>query len=103
MDELRDYRFYAEDMIHLNPVAIDYIFDRFNKFVTSKESMDLADDVMKVMKAVSHRPVNPSSMEYKKFLLLNLDKINKLTLSFPHLNFDQERIFLKQKLIGFQE
>lgn len=103
MDELRDYRFYAEDMIHLNPVAIDYIFDRFNKFVTSKESMDLADDVMKVMKAVSHRPVNPSSMEYKKFLLLNLDKINKLTLSFPHLNFDQERIFLRQKLIGFQE
>ena len=103
MDELRDYRFYAEDMIHLSPVATDYIFDRFNKFLFSKESMDLADNVLKVMKAVSHRPINSLSAEYKKFLFLNLDKINKLTLSFPYLNFEQEKVFLKQKLIGFQE
>ena len=103
MDELRDYRFYAEDMIHLSPVATDYIFDRFSKFLISKESMNLVDNVMKIRKAVMHRPVNSSSVEYKKNLLLNLDKINKLTLSFPYLNFEQEKSSLKQKLTDFQD
>jgi len=103
MDELRDYRFYAEDMIHLSPVATDYIFDRFSKFLISKESMNLADNVIKIRKAVMHRPVSSSSVEYKKNLLLNLDKINKLSLSFPYLNFEQEKSYLKQKLTDFQE
>ena len=103
MDELRDYRFYAEDMIHLSPVATDYIFDRFSKFLISKESMNLLDSVMKIRKAVMHRPVNSSSVEYKKNLLLNMDKINKLTLCFPYLNFEQEKSSLKQKLTDFQD
>lgn len=103
MDELRDYRFYAEDMIHLSPVATDYIFDRFSKFLISKESMNLVDNVMKIRKAVMHRPVNSSSVEYKKNLLLNMDKINKLTLCFPYLNFEQEKSSLKQKLTDFQD
>jgi len=103
MDELRDYRFYAEDMIHLSTVATGYIFDRFSKVLISKESLNLAKDVMKIRKAVLHRPVNSSSDEYKKFLLLNLEKINKLTLNFPYLNLAQEKIYLEQELTGFQE
>ena len=103
MDELRDYRFYAEDMIHIGTVATDYIFDRFSKFLISKESLNLTEAVVKIVRAVMHRPVNSSSDEYKKFLLLTLDKINKLTLSFPNLNFEQEKFNLKQKLNVFQE
>lgn len=103
MDELRDYRFYAEDMIHLSTVATGYIFDRFSKVLISKESLNLAKDVMKIRKAVLHRPVNSSSDEYKKFLLLNLEEINKLTLNFPYLNLAQEKIYLEQELTGFQE
>jgi hypothetical protein len=102
MDELRDYRFYAEDMIHLSPVATDYIFDRFCKFMISKESLNLAGNVMKIRKSLMHRPVNLTSMEYEKFLLLNLDKIDKLTLSFPYLNFENEKTYLKQKLACFK-
>lgn len=103
MDELRDYRFYAEDMLHLSPVATDYIFDRFSMVMISKESLNVSEKVMKIRKAVMHRPVNSASAEYERFLRLNLDEINKLTLSFPYLNFAQEKIYLEQELAGFQE
>ena len=73
MDELRDYRFYAEDMLHLSPVATDYIFERFSKVMITKESMNISKSVLKVRKAFEHRPVNSKSMEYKKFLHSNLD------------------------------
>ncbi|MDP2112501.1 MAG: GSCFA domain-containing protein, partial [Bacteroidota bacterium] len=103
MDELRDYRFYAEDMLHLSPVATDCIFDRFSKTIISNESMNVAKDVVRILKAVLHRPVHSFSDEYKKFLLYNLEEIIKLTINFPYLNFASEKMFLEQKLTGFQE
>jgi hypothetical protein len=103
MDELRDYRFYAEDMLHISPVAIEYIFDRFSKAIISNESMNVAKEVIKILKAVLHRPVHSFSDEYKKFLLYNLGEIIKLTINFPYLNFANEKMYLEQKLTGFQE
>lgn len=102
MDELRDYRFYADDMLHLSPVAIDYIFDRFSQVMISKESMTLSKNVMRIVKAAAHRPVNVTSGEYERFLRTNLEEINKLTLSFPYLNFTPEKHYFEQKLAGFQ-
>ena len=102
MDELRDYRFYAEDMIHLSPVAIDYIFDRFSKFIISKESMKTSEKVLKIRKAMLHRPVNSESSEYEKFLGVTLDEINKLNAAFPTLSFLEERLHLEQELSGFR-
>lgn len=103
MDELRDYRFYAEDMLHLSTVAIDYIFERFSKIIISNECSLLAKEVMKIRRAVLHRPVHSISEEYGKFLLYNLAEINKLTINFPYLNFTNEKMYLEQKLSGFQE
>ncbi len=102
MDELRDYRFYAEDMLHLSPVATDYIFDRFSKVMISKSSQDLFPAIQKILKSVAHRPVNPTSSEYQRFLRANLEEINKLILSFPYLNFEPEKLYFGQKLAGFQ-
>ena len=103
MDELRDYRFYAGDMLHLSPVAIDYIFERFCKAMVSNESMQVAKDVVKIMKALLHRPAHSVSDEYRKFLLYNLGEINKLTINFPYLNFVNEKKYLEKELTGFQE
>jgi hypothetical protein len=102
MDELRDYRFYAEDMLHLSPVAIDYIFDRFSKVLISNDSLQVAKEVVKIRKAVLHRPVNSASVEYERFLLYNLEEISKLTINFPYLNFANEKKYLEQELTGFQ-
>jgi hypothetical protein len=103
MDELRDYRFYTEDMLHISPVAIDYIFERFGKVMISNDSMQIAKHVVKIRKAVLHRPVNSASVEYERFLLYNLEEINKLTITFPYLNFANEKKHLEQDLAGIQE
>lgn len=103
MDELRDYRFYAEDMLHLSAVATDYIFERFTKVMISNGSLKVANEVVKIRKSLQHRPVNPSSIEYEKFLLYNLEEINKLMINFPYLNFTNEKKKLEQDLAGIQE
>jgi len=103
MDELRDYRFYAEDMLHLSPVATDYIFERFAKVMMSINSLQIAKEVVKIGKAILHRPVNSNSVEYEKFILYNLDEINKLTINFPYLNFANEKKQLEKDLSGIQE
>lgn len=103
MDELRDYRFYAEDMLHLSPVAIEHIYNRFSKTMIDSESIKLTKEIDKIRKAILHRPVNPTSEEYKRFLFYNLNEINKLTINFPYLNFINEKKYLEKELVGFQE
>jgi len=101
MDELRDYRFYAEDMLHISPVAVDYIFERFSKVIITKESMEVSKKVMKLRKAFGHRPVNPNTDEFKEFVLQNLLQINQLTSQFPNLDFTVETEYFEEKLTTF--
>ncbi len=86
MDELRDYRFYASDMLHLNQVAIDYIWQRFSESNISPESHSIMEEVETIQKSLTHKPFNPNSDEYKKFLGNLNQKINVLALKFPHIN-----------------
>ena len=98
MDELRDYRYYAEDMLHPSPVAIDHIFDRFTKVLVSKESLNISKSVLKIRKAVAHRPVNPQVSEHEKFIRLNLKAIDKLIGDFPYLNLTEEQNYFQKEL-----
>ena len=101
MDELRDYRFYAEDMLHISPVATDYIFERFSKAVITNDSMGVSKKVMKLRKAFGHHPVNPTTAEFKEFIQQNLLQINQLTTQFPHLDLTEERSYFESKLATF--
>lgn len=101
MDELRDYRFYAEDMLHISPVAVDYVFERFSKVMISKESIGVSKKVMKLRKAFEHRPVNPATEEFKTFIRQNLLQISQLTSQFPNLDFSQELTYFEAKLAAF--
>ncbi|MBC8004718.1 MAG: hypothetical protein H7X84_04525, partial [Verrucomicrobia bacterium] len=103
MDEHRDNRSKAQQNIHISPVGSDYMFDRFNRAMMSAESLQLSKEVLKIRKAVLHRPVNSLSPEYEKFLLYNLAEINKLTINFPYLNFINEKKQLEQDIAGIQE
>lgn len=98
MDELRDYRFYADDMLHPSPVAVNYIFERFCKVMMTKEGMDVSKKMMKLRKAFEHRPVNPNTVEFKAFIQQNLFQISQLTSQFPNLDFSQERHYFEAKL-----
>ncbi|MFV0590628.1 MAG: GSCFA domain-containing protein [Draconibacterium sp.] len=91
MDELRDYRFYAEDMLHLTDVAVDYIWSVFEDSLIDKESQKTARKIQKVVNAVQHRPLNKFSEEYVNFLNKSLKMTIELEREFPYLNLKLEK------------
>lgn len=87
MDELRDYRFYAEDMLHPSQTAIDYIWERFSESHISEASHSIMEEVANIQKALAHRPFNPDSDAHQRFLLNLKGRIEKLQQHFPYLTF----------------
>jgi lysophospholipase L1-like esterase len=87
MDELRDYRFYAEDMLHPNKIAIDYIWIKFFENYVDEKEFGLMNHVCEIQRALKHRPFNPNSESHKKFLENLNQKINTLVKKYPHFQF----------------
>ena len=87
MDELRDYRFYKEDMIHPNQTAINYIWKKFVQVWISEKSFTTMDEVETIQKALQHKPFNPSSKAHLKFLDQIETKKYNLQANFPHIIF----------------
>ena len=87
MDELRDYRFYAEDMLHPNQVAIDYIWKRFKETTISETAFAVMDEVESIQKSLSHKPFNPNSESHLKFESKVREKITKLESQYSFMKF----------------
>ncbi len=86
MDELRDYRFYAEDMIHPNQTAIDYIWEKFSENWISDSAKEVMNKVDSIQKRRSHKPFNPNSEKHKEFLIKLENDITALQTELPQLN-----------------
>lgn len=87
MDELRDYRFYAEDLVHPNQLAVDYIWNRFADVYFSESTFSTKKQVDTIQKGLAHKPFNPDSESHQKFIQ-NLDEqIKRLQKDFPHIKF----------------
>ena len=67
-DELRDYRFYASDMLHPSDVAVDYVWQRFREWTFSPELCDYADRRGRLLRELAHRPLHPDSPEARRFM-----------------------------------
>ena len=87
MDELRDYRFYKEDMIHPNQIAINYIWEKFYENWLSDEAIDLKKQVIKIQRGLEHKPFNPDSKKHQQFLLSLQEKIEILKKKYSHISF----------------
>ena len=87
MDELRDYRFYAQDMLHPNTVAIEYIWERFQHFTISESIFATMDEVVNIQKSLSHKPFNPNSESHVKFESKLREKIAKLETQYSFIKF----------------
>jgi hypothetical protein len=87
MDELRDYRFYAEDMLHPNQTAIDYIWERFTQAWVSADAEEIMKTVDTIQKGLKHRSFNPDSAQHAAFLSKLDDKITALQMKYPHISF----------------
>jgi hypothetical protein len=68
MDELRDYRFYAADMLHPSEQAVDYIWERLVAWCFSNEAITFMDEWRPIRQALTHRPFNPESEDYLRFM-----------------------------------
>lgn len=90
IDDLRDYRFYAEDMVHPNYAATNYVWEKFVSACIDEPSQQLMKSINEINAAKSHKAFNPSSAAHQKFLQHNLDKINMLKMKFPYINFSEE-------------
>ena len=87
MDELRDYRFYAEDMIHPGSLAIDYIWKRFAETWISEDASSIMQEIDSIQKGLSHRSFNPQSEQHQKFLENLQNKILVLKSKYPFMEF----------------
>lgn len=67
MDELRDYRFYASDMVHPSEVAVNYIWERFSDTFFNADTNTIKSEVEQLQRDEAHRPLHPNSQEFQKF------------------------------------
>lgn len=68
MDQLRDYRFYNEDLLHPNQTAINYIWKQFLGIWTTLKTQTIIKEVDTIQKGLHHKPFNENSEAYKRFL-----------------------------------
>ncbi|MGO3181541.1 MAG: GSCFA domain-containing protein [Aequorivita sp.] len=87
MDELRDYRFYTEDMLHPNKTAIDIIWQKFSKVWISSETNALQKEIASIQSGLLHKPFNPNSEEHLQFLEKLQQKITSIKKQIPHIKF----------------
>lgn len=86
-DELRDYRFYKEDMLHPSDQAVAYIWERFSAAYFSKETNAFLEKWRPIKAALNHRPFNPDSKEHQIFMQRTQEKIEELKRQYPELEF----------------
>lgn len=98
MDELRDYRFYADDMVHPSPQAVEYVWERFVEHMTHREAQDFITQWDKVTRALAHRPFHPERKEYKVFIRQHMLKIMELKEKYPYLEVETEMAALTERL-----
>lgn len=97
VDDLRDYRFYAADMVHPSEQAVEYIWDKFTRCALTPKALELLPRVSKVVAAAAHRPSNPHSAEYADFCRRTLDAI----ASMPEVDFSLEKAQFSSRLKTF--
>lgn len=87
-DELRDYRFYAEDMLHPSQQAVAYIWERFAEAFFSEDTWGFLEEWRPIKEALAHRPFRPDSDEYKEFLAATMRKADLLARKYPDMEWD---------------
>ena len=87
MDDLRDYRFYKEDLIHPNNQAINYIWEKFGNAYFSDNTMDFIEENLKIAKSLDHKTSDEKDPKYQEFLEKVKDRISLQQAKVKHKIF----------------
>lgn len=95
IDDLRDYRFYAEDLVHPNYQATQYVWEKFTEACMGDETRALMKEIAEINLAHQHKPFNPSTTHHQKFLGSYLVKTKALQAKYPWLDFSAELAYFE--------
>ena len=87
-DELRDYRFYASDMLHPSEQAVEYIWECFSASLFGADTLRFLKEWQPIREAINHRPFNPDSDAYKEFVNNTLVKVRALKQKYTDLELE---------------
>ncbi|WP_439185289.1 GSCFA domain-containing protein [Carboxylicivirga taeanensis] len=86
LDDLRDYRFFADDMLHPSEMAVAYIRQKFIEAQFDETAKTVLGQLLKLQQAVQHRPFNPSSSQHQAFIQKQIRKLKALQSQYQGLN-----------------
>lgn len=89
-DELRDYRFYKEDMVHPSDQAVEYVWQIFGETLFARKTAETVEEVRQIVAAAAHRPLNPESASHRRFLRSMLRKAEALQKKHPSIDLSRE-------------
>ena len=87
-DELRDYRFYASDMLHPSEQAVEYIWECFSASLFGADTLQFLKEWQPIREAINHRPFNPDSEAYKEFVNNTLVKVRAIKQKYTDLELE---------------
>ena len=86
VDELRDYRYYKEDMVHPSGQAADFIFEKFSSALLAEDEQDIRQQIEKINNAKAHKAFNPDSEQHKLFLEKLKEETEAFCLKYPYID-----------------
>lgn len=90
IDDLRDYRFFAEDLVHPNYYATQYVWEKLVGACMNEITQQLMQEIASIQIAYNHKAFNPASQQHKKFLATYYTKTKQLQEAYPTINFSEE-------------
>ena len=97
LDDLRDYRFYAEDLVHPNYFATQYVWEKFVNACVDENTKTLMEEIHTINLAYQHKAFNSSSEQHKKFLQSFYQKTKLLQEKHPYLDFKKELEYFQRE------
>ena len=98
IDDLRDYRFYAEDLVHPNYAASNYVWEKWIETYMNEETQGIMKQVAELQLAVQHKPFFAGSTQHKEFLQNCIAKSERLLSLYPYLPLNDQVQFFKQEI-----
>jgi hypothetical protein len=98
MDDLRDYRFYSDDMLHPSPAAVDYIWEAFASCYIENKTLDLIHEVTNITNACEHRFNTGSDSKRAGFAETMISKITMTSKKLPSIDFTEELEYFRSLL-----
>jgi hypothetical protein len=93
MDDLRDYRFYSDDMIHPSDSAISYLWEAFSTCYLDNVSVKMWNEAFKITKARNHRFNTDSISKKMDFAQKILNHISLIENKFSQIDFSEEKSY----------